>query len=460
MDNTHQTNKGGKRKRKHNPTPTISHKLDYNLPTSAERIHFLNTAILPFSPSFTSAEIEAMSNYILWGTEGDPPTNAIKEGYIINPSTNTTWKDPRTESLERLLTETNFLDGRLRELNANAPKAQPKPFSRSIARQQAPESILSVLEDLWRRIDENDLIISYYRNLHNRAAHRSDDNIRLLEKRLGKSTTKRAKRKASEMEVMEYLSLFRDTVEMRNEQYTIRDTYNPPRGARSSTPHHTPAPASRLQILPIDPIADFRFWKPIDVLAKAGECMECGELEESIPIFDFREESHVRALLANLGMLKDYTEDNQCLESFIPILKEALFFYFEMADLDESRALILQMRADGKSNYEIVQAIEKQYNRTHSEGYISTIVNKEIIGRIGEAATLHLAVATNPGNFNFKRCADCGKLKIVEGNFPSRKRNKDGYANTCTKCHKKKQATQEFLREQQRAQRKAEGLDY
>ena len=144
-------------------------KLDWALSTSTERNEFLSTYLT--SPLFLSSppteeELETMANYVLWG-KNENGQNLEQEGLVELPRRNSTWTSQAVESLDELSESPTFNENSIYSLTSKLPtKKIREVFSREKTRQTAPASLLPIFEDLWRQIDEIELILNFYELEH------------------------------------------------------------------------------------------------------------------------------------------------------------------------------------------------------------------------------------------------------------------------------------------------------
>ena len=201
-------------------------KLDFSLNTSDERINFINEYIQ--QDQFTTKpptedELEMMANYILWGKNPKTGLNAQQEnGCIIETKHNTWTRDNTVESLDGLLENPVFNEATLRPIDAVPTKIKREVFSRKEALAECPDYLTETFVNLFRAIDELDLRINYYDLAHGK--RKNPIRPELLnqfteEERLA------AESAAASWNQFKYLKMRHQLVEMRQEQYTLRDSF-------------------------------------------------------------------------------------------------------------------------------------------------------------------------------------------------------------------------------------------
>ena len=198
-------------------------KLDWALSTSTERNNFLSTYLAqePFLSSPPNEdELETLANYVLWG-KNEEGQNIEQEGLVELPRRNSTWTSQNVESLDELTESPTFNENSIFSLTSKLPtKKVREVFSRSQVRTTAPTSLLPVFEALWRQIDEIELTLNFYELEHGKRT--KDPRKELLNIFTEEDHTKMRQR-ALNINQFHYLKLRHLLVELRREQYTIKD---------------------------------------------------------------------------------------------------------------------------------------------------------------------------------------------------------------------------------------------
>lgn len=107
-----------------------------------------------------------MGNYILWGYNQEG-INSEQEKLVQLPRRNSTWVAQDEQSLDELLAQPNFTESSLQRSQTQYTKKTPQ-FSRVEAFKNAPPEILTILTELFNRIDTLELQINYYDLEHNK----------------------------------------------------------------------------------------------------------------------------------------------------------------------------------------------------------------------------------------------------------------------------------------------------
>ena len=111
-----------------------------------------------------------MGNYLLWGKDRNTGLNAKQDGSVQLTSKHGDWdaESTKCESLDALMESPTFNEASLIDISAPAYKVKKEVFSRDEALTRCPENLVPIFKDLFRAIDQLDLLINYYELLHNR----------------------------------------------------------------------------------------------------------------------------------------------------------------------------------------------------------------------------------------------------------------------------------------------------
>ena len=435
-------------------------KLDFSLETAEERKHFIDRYIEQFNDengvsTLTTSELETIANYLLWGKD--------KSGKPLGAETQLETKWTKTndiESLDSLLESTTFTDLHIYGLNEATSYRKPRVvFDRQKVRRSAPPHLIGVFEDLWRQIDEVDLLINFYEL---RIGKRKNPPRESLLKRFSAADLDDLEARALHLNQYQYLKLRHSLVELRREQFSLQDSYL----ATLNPIAHTPAPKSNssitfdvdIEVLPLGvkegPLENLIFttnYAPAHLTTKQlwaiSDLLQHKHKVEQLNLkkFDFRELEHVYQLYLYKEELLDQVElekDAHFLDSNIDKLIETLDFYEQLADLTDVQREILELKTRHFKNQDIATTINKKYGKSYTANYISTIFRQKIISKINEAAALHRESVENffyPENF--KKCTDCGRLLLLDGrNWVRKSRSKDGFQNRCKRCERESRA--------------------
>lgn len=436
-------------------------KLDFSLQYRNERSTFLNTYLT--QPQFisrppTEEELETMGNYILWGKDRSTGLNAKQDGSVQLSSRSGDWDtDSKYESLDALLESPTFNEASLVQIDTPLLKNKKEVFSREDALAQCPDDMRPIFEDLFRQIDILDLKINYYDLLHGKRIKppREDlvDKFDLAERN-------KFQEQVTHWNQFQYLKRRHELIELRRQQYTLRDAFAPILVQQGITPIQF-APdetdwdagievlplgiwnknaAARLVFQDVDQLVPQNFTEQelkiiYDIYWKKKKYVQ----QENVQYFDFRELEHVYNIF-QLYYELDLTdeEEDELYDQNTGGLMRALKFYVKMADLNEVQREILDMKLKKRKNSDIAYDINHKWKKAYTANYISTIFRQRIIPKINEAAAYHEKIIENlcfPEEF--KTCTCCGRTLLKDSiNFTKKSRSKDGFTARCKRCEK------------------------
>lgn len=198
--------------------------LDFSIESREDRSVFVNEYVE--RPEFvkkplTSDELETIADYILWGKDANG-LNARQTGDCGLRSKRGTWDTNPAESLDGLMEQPGFNEASLSPLDSVPIRVKREVFSREKALAECPDYLRPIFIDLFRQIDELDLKINYYDLAHNRRKNPPREQL------LAKFTDEE---KASFQECVshwtqyKYLKLRHELVDLRREQYNLKDQY-------------------------------------------------------------------------------------------------------------------------------------------------------------------------------------------------------------------------------------------
>ena len=427
-------------------------KLDFSIQSTDGRRDFVNEYVT--QPQFQKSplsedELETIANYILWGKDPDG-LNVTQRGEIQIETRNKTWQRDDTESLDALMESPTFSEASFRRTTEARTRVAREVFDRKKTLKECPAYLVPVFEDLFNRIDYIELTINFYEFSHGR---RKEPPREALLKRFNESEIQAAEAVAAKWNQFKYLKQRHLIVELRREQFTLRDTY-----IEKHVRHTPPEP----EIEPVDP--DFDAEIPVYPLGLAAGPIGglvfreeenlnpstytdndlskvlkfyWDKKSESRPtiFFDFTELEHVYELFNQLNELED-SIGALPINSNLGKLLDTLKYYITLTDLTEAQQEILNLKIDKTKNQDIADYINKKYNKSYTANYISTIFRQKIIPRINETAEFHAKVIENLSfPENFKKCTGCGKILLIDADkFVRKSRSKDGFSTRCKIC--------------------------
>lgn len=430
--------------------------LDFSLESNKERKDFLDKYLLQEQFTkipLTNEELETCANYILWGKDSDGK-NPVQKKEIQIETKNKTWnKTQDEESLDALLETPTFNESLIKENTEARPKISKETFSRKEALEKAPDFLKETFKNLFYEIDRLDLMLNFY---DLRVGKRKQPPRAELLKTFSPKDVDALRIKGESLTQYKYLKLRHQLVELRRQQYTLKDSY-------STTIQRETLPLVQLPQGPLVFDSDvavfplglyigkdksYSFFRTKDELNPTVFSEKDLEVISKIfwdrtqsrtPItIDFRELEHVYGLLLMLDDLRDAATDAS-IESTTSLLLETLEFYIRFAELDEVQSEILDFKIRKVKNQDIADFINEKYGKTYTANYISTIFRQKIIRKINEAAEMHEKIVSNLFfQENFKQCSSCKKWILRDANnFIRKSRAKDGLSNRCKVCDKK-----------------------
>ena len=426
--------------------------LDFSINGTADRKDFVDQYIQRpefISKPLTDDELETIANYILWGKDPDG-LNAVQKGEFSIETRNKTWQRDDTESLDAMMESPTFNEASLRRPTEARTRVAREIFDRQKALSECPEHMRAIFSELFDRIDKLEMSIHFYEFAHGK---RKEEPRTSLTKRFSEEDVNAAREIASKWNQYKYLKQRHLIVELRREQFTLRDSY-----IEKHLRHTQPEPE-------VDPVhLDFEAEIPVYPLGLVGAPFSnlvfkeqeqlnpytytenevdalthhyWNKKSQSRPVlfFDFTELEHVYELFNQLNELEDELDDLP-IESNLKKLLDTLKYYIALTDLSEAQREILDLKINKVKNQDIADAINKKYGKSYTANYISTIFRQKIIPNINETAQFHALVIENMCfEENFKKCNSCGKILLIDAeNFVRKSRSKDGFSTKCKKC--------------------------
>lgn len=342
-----------------------------------------------------------------------------------------------------------FQESAFRTLREPQTKITRRVFDRQAALQHAPDHIKKVFEDLFRQIDIIELTINFYEI---EKGKRTKPPREVLLNRFSEQEATQIRGRAIELTQYKYLKLRHLLVELRSQQYDYYDLYTDKiishgesiSNVLSETPWGLDVD---IDVLPLglrgtDTFSQKLFgnMNPKDFTDE--ELRRVNELlwkPASTLAFDFRNTDHLFSLYElKENFEEDANRDKNGFYSTACALLRTLEFYEGQARLTAAQKDILQLKLSRKTNSQIASFINKKYNKTYNDNYISTILHQRILPAIANAASIHFETAKNlffPENF--KVCRDCGEiLLLTPDNFVRQKKSRDGFSPRCKRCEK------------------------
>lgn len=429
--------------------------LDFGLETNKERNEFLTEYLQ--RPEFkkrppTDDELETMGNYLLWGRDPNSGKNAVQMKDVQIETRNGTWDKQEAESLDALLETPTFNEATILRTGQAAPKIPRETFDRQEVLKVCPETMRQTFLDLFAQIDELDLGINFYDLAHNKRINPPREQ---LLKRFSEEEQFRIRMGAMHWNQFQYLKRRHLLVELRRQQFTLRDTFTPIIQRHTvaqidSEPSYLSLDAE-IQCLPLglkndSPLASLVFTdKELapdsfseEEIKLINRLLWEKRASNTNTTIDFRVADHVYAIFKVMDEIEDKALDDSVVENQFGSLRATIDFYVRRADLSEVQREILDLKIRKVGNQDIAARINKKWNKSYTANYISTIFHQKIIPKINAAASEHehiVELLSFPEEF--KTCTKCSRVLLRDADhFVRKTRSKDGFSNHCKKCDK------------------------
>ena len=401
-----------------------------------------------------------MGKYILWGKDPESGLNGKQLGIQLETK-HGTWDEDRIDSLDALMESPTFSEASLNPLGTTQYRVKKEVFSREEALANSTGIVRESFVHLFDEIDKLELSIALYELAHNK---RTKEIRSSLLNKFSEEELRTLREKVSHWNQYRYLNKRHELVEMRREQYTLRDSY---RAVILTPPNDRYNPEENydfdagIEVLPLglkqeEGIAAqvFRTWRELvpGIFSQNDEKLvsdlywakqDFHKKIQSAPsashlYFDFRDVDHVFNLLDQQIALEEFLPERDVMSNLSALI-DTLQFYVAQADLTDIQREILDMKLRKCKNVDIAESINKKYGKTYTPNYISTIFRQRIIPRINDAAIYHEKII---GNIffpeEFKTCTGCGETMLRDpDNFTRKSRSNDGFSSRCKKCEKK-----------------------
>lgn len=388
-------------------------KLDFTLNTSTERRDFAQRYLEENKDkNFSASDLETIANYILYGKDSDG-TSIVDRKEVEIDTKYSSYKKKKPESLDELIESPTFDEHIFSDMTT---KNRYKVIKPKIDREKDKD--VPGIQELWELID-------YWQHLIDVAAGKIEDSS------------------ARKLTPLELYKAKHFVIDLRREQFYLRDRVKPTilmykTNIRKSYAEADPTipwdfEDSDFSIAPLGTFSldSKRFTNPREYSGPDYSYNNNGKY-----ILDFRKPEHIYCLLENYEDLNISTINNP--DSTVKLILNTLDFYIELANLNESKLVILKYKKKKAQNEIIRKKLEKDFGLTYSANYISTIWKQKICGEIADAARLHYDYFLNRKNpFAWKKCNQCGKIKLKDTReFMRKSRSSDGLANRCKECDK------------------------
>lgn len=211
--------------------------------------------------------------------------------------------------------------------------------------------------------------------------------------------------------------LKKQLIEMRQDQYLIKNEYKAPIYSNSTIKSFSKADLS-------DHIT----------FLQDGEPYNSG-------LISFFNPTHISAILCNYSLLKEEAYGNFINDSYY--LMEDLDVLIEKTLKDKYPLYydLLIYKIDGRSNADIQAQLFMDHGIKHSVEYISSLWRNKIPKLLAEQAKKDYLIwyYTTQEYGHWKKCSRCGEIKLAHNKFFSKnKTSKDGFYSICKECRNAK----------------------
>lgn len=210
--------------------------------------------------------------------------------------------------------------------------------------------------------------------------------------------------------------LKRQVIEMRQDQYVIKNAFKQPMYSKKLT----------------KTLAKVNLDENIYVDAEGAV--------HSTGLINFYNPAHIVALLCNYSGLKMETWDK-----FNTDMKWMLLDFENLIDkaLKDKHPMYYQLviyKIDGKTNLEIQELLEQEFGIKHSVEYLSSLWRNKIPKLISEQAEIDYLEwhYTFVERGKWKKCSRCGQIKLAHNKFFSKNNtSRDKFYSICKECRNK-----------------------
>ena len=430
--------------------------LDFDLQFLDERADFVRNYLQ--DPIFldkkpTLAELDTISNYILWGKDRKTGLTLAQTKEIQLSSKSGDWdKTKKVESLDALLESPIFSENQLRGSTDPILKVTRHKLSRDHIKQSCPEYMRPIFEQLFDRIDQLDCKICVY-ELEN--GKRKEMRESLLTK-FAPEQIEQFKEEVRQWSQLIYLKKRHELIEMRREQYALKDNFSTTIQNKADLSFRRKEDnfdfAAGIRIAPLgiknDQIfselifRDFNKINPWEYTEEELKIISEGlwREEEEILTIDLTNVQHLYMILGEYKEMRDASLEKEVWDNNTKMLLDTVDYYIAQADLAPLQREILDYKLKKDKNFDICGRINKKWGKNYTPNYISTIFTQRIIPKIAAAAQQHYQRISNIFfEEEFKTCSCCGIVKLRTPEFFMRKQKSiDGLNPRCKECEKEK----------------------
>lgn len=401
-----------------------SYSLDYSIERDVDRLHAIEDILdkLPTTP--TPNELEQMASYILYGKD-EEGKNAVQRG-------ETTDGDKRYKSFARTedknLSLDEILDNPLADQTNLRPATERYIYTKKktdIIRPKGDDpgdSIIPGMQQLWDRIDYLEHVVAV-----NEGRAPADPSVTIL----------RDNYRLYQLKHM--------LIDLRREQYYLKDSWNPPIHFLAVTP---PKPQTYNWDQDTAYWLTEEQWRAKLAASYYPYDRDISHYKTKVDSdgttwvwwvvrrhhFDWENPVYIHALIDHYSNI--YMQVYDKMDSWGRTLIYDFDRYFDMCHFSPLREYVLTLRIDRMTCAQIAVAVKEKFGIDYTENYISTILAKEIPRTMAAVVKKHRLLLETPPQHR-KACPRCGRILPLDPLFFGRNKNrKTGYASACKDCEK------------------------
>lgn len=451
--------------------------LDFSLNSIEERSDFIKTYLQNFNgenfngensngenlensngKSLTNEELETCANYILWGKQADGK-NAVQKKELQIETRHKTWVDSISNpgSLDGLIEDPRFSENLILYPEETPLKNVKVTFNREKELARAPSRLKIELLDLFYQIDRIEILTNFYEI---QTGKRKKPPRKKLLDAFSEEELLSFELQAQRLTQFKYLKLRHLLVELRRQQYGIKDLYAQPliRDLSGLPPRVRPENSftfgADIEVFPLGiktarlPIFQ-KGLKPKDL--SQDQLKEISKLvwerkrkkeeflKEEKNFFDFSNPQHLKFLVKFYYDLEDQAL-RQELHNTTQQFLETFNFYVSISNLTPIQLKVLELKKKGFKNRESVKIINREFGKKYRQNYIATIYNRQVLKALSRTVQLYTQFIENIFFIeNFKTCSCCGGTFLrTKDFFTKKKTSQDGLSARCKRCDRLK----------------------
>ena len=331
--------------------------LDFNLTTMEARQDFVNNLIIDWENKgkpLRTVDLDLLADYVLYGTDSNG-LSPVKEKEIEIETRYSTYDKKKTCSLESLLENPIFDENSLKPLTQKTPYKKTRPNFNREEVSDKPE-----FQELFYQIDTTAALIDY---------HLKSKPLDSFSSSIQEFLLKTPKPSSLNLYKMRHL-----LVELRREQFTIRDHYFPILQETGNLINYSSFEEEIQWETDQYSVAPLGIFTPNNPLFTSF--LSPKNFSSSDPIYkkpphtqktqtlDFLDTSHIYLLLKSYNELRASVIDKP--DSTLNFILNTLDFYIQIANFNEESQEILVLKIQKYSNEFISSYINRKYNKKHT----------------------------------------------------------------------------------------------